>query len=691
MIEYVKETDLYDLYNDSVTYMTPLFKPFKEFERLGRAQPHPGIAKHLPKVTDGTLAALCYEQPKRYIQQIPTGKVTSDNEWLNIIGGYIYEHEIIPSEDQEVAELIQKCWALGTKALWYGSQPVYVKMTQCNGRIFPTFDLPYIKDVFLEPGKKSDKDSNVMCLRAWYQPRDIQYIIDSKQAQRSRYKEKFNEELEEDWDLKALAEVKDKITSKDDQAQTPNERDKGTESSAIELIHVFQRGIGGTFYTYAPALKQVVRRKVNKDPRGKIPIHYMYANFDFSNPLGRGAIEQSGGKQNLLDSEMQVYQYSRLLGLDPPKKIIGNGVIMSSLSMKPGAKWRMGSSGGDVVPVELSNSAIENFANNYGLIKSQILNENSSTDTSVSSEVGNPGFGKTPQALKDQEAKLGVSDNYMRKQFESCFGEIAETELNLWFGERSGIQELKLDKETAARLEKIQPGAVNEERKIRINYDTETEKLDFKVDPSTSSMKDDATERDRLVELLDIAGKYEVVGSMIGEQGMKELVNRIVTKSGVEDPEKIMPTAKDGDIDPETGQPVEATQQPQGVQPEQIQQMIAEAIEQAKLEAAPDPILERIKGLGIKFAELPESTKNAVLQSLEMASEGDLSPKQQEIDIKKFDVAQKAAGKPDEELDYEDAQFARNAEESDRNFKSQEEQAKLAAKESKKQPAGAAT
>lgn len=683
MIEYVKEKELYELYVDAKTYMAPLFKPFKEFERIGRSQPHPGIAKHLPRVTDGTLAALMYEQPKRYIQQIPTGKVSSDDEWLNIIGTYIYEHEILPNEDKEVAELIQKCWALGTKALWYGSQPVVVKMIQANGRIYPTFDLPYIKDVLLEPGKKSGKECNVRLVREWYQPRDIQYLIDSRRAQAKRYKDKFNEELEEEWDLNALAELKTKVSSKGEDSLTPNERDKGTESHGIELIKVYQKGVGSTFYRYSPDLKKAVWRKKSKDPRGIIPVHDMYANFDFSNPLGRGSVEQSGGKQNLLDAEMQAYQYARLLGLDPPKKIIGNGVIMSSLSMKPGAKWRVGASGGDVVPVELSTSAIENFANNYGLIKSQILNENSSTDTSVSAEVGNPGFGKTPRALATQEAKLGVSDNYMRKQFESVFGEIAETELNLWFAERRGIKDLKLDEETAAKLEKLSPGSVNEEREVRIDYDTETKAIDFKVDPSTSSMKDDAAERDRLVELLDIAGKYEVVGSMIGEQGMKELVNRIVVKSGVEDPEKIMPTKADGETDEVTGLPKpDANQASAGMQPEQVEQLIAEAIDAAKLQAAPDPILERVKAFGIKYSELPESTKQYVLESLEIEHDGDLSPKQQELDIKKFDVAQNAAGRPDEELDFEDRQMEHQLEQDDRNFVSQQEQAA-------KEPAGA--
>jgi hypothetical protein len=680
MIEYVREQDIQGLYHDSLAYMAPLFKPFKEFERIARSQPHPGIAKHLPKVTDGTLAQLMYEQPKRYIQQIPTGKVSSDDEWLNILGTYIYEHEILPNEDKEVAELIQKCWALGTKALWYGSQPVLVKMIQRNGKIYPTFDLPYIKDVFLEPGKKSGKDCNVRCVRAWYQPRDIQYIIDCKKDLHKKYKDQFNEELEEEWDLAALAELKTKVSAKKDDEMSPNERDRGTEAKGIPLVHVFQNGIDAPMYTYSPDIDKVVRRKKNKDPRGLMPIHDMYANLDFSNPLGRGSVEQSGGKQNLLDSEMQAYQYTRLLGMDPPKKIMGTGVVMSSLSMKPGAKWRMGSAGGDVIPVELSTRAVESFANNYGLIKSQILAENSAADTTISADSGNPVFGKTPQALKMQDMNLGVSDNYMRKQFEAVYGEIVETELNLYFAERHGVEELKLDKATAEKLAKVAPGAVNQDRAVRINYDAETKKLDFRVDPSTSQLKDDAAERDRLVELLDLAGKYEVIGQMLGEQGMKELVNRIVTKSGVEDPEKIMPSMEDGEVD-EQGNPINQQQQNQGIQPDQIQQMIDEAL---KAHDAAKPPKSPTESLNYKDA--PEDIKRQIEMQAGLQPSQLTSPDQQNIDLKKFDTAAKHAHAADQQdLAYHQADTSTAHQ--DRQQSHTEEQAREQLKLQKAKPA----
>jgi hypothetical protein len=655
---YVKEEKLKDLWDDYQSYMDPLFSPLDEFERIARNRPHPGIAKGLPRVTDGTLSGLIQEQPKRIIQQIPTGKVKSDNDWLDIVAGYIFENEIIPNANI-VAALIQKCWALTSKTLTYGAQPVFVQFVNRDEYFGTDFTLPYIKDVFLEPGKLSDRDSNCIMLRSWYRPNDLEQIIEKEKMLSSRAKMR-GEKYESTWDTRALKMAMKEVKEKQQAAQTANERDKNTKQELIEIVHAFQRGVGATFYSFCPDLpsgENVVRRKINKDPRGVIPIHYMYANVDLSNPLGRGSVELTGGMQNLLDSEVQSYQYMRALLMNAPLIIKGN-VRSSTIKYSPGAHWRLGMDpNAEVRPADLSTSSLESFPNNYGLIKSQILNLNSSVDTSVSAEVGNPGFSKTPAGISAQENKLGVSDNYMRKQFESTFEEISETMINLYFAERSGKQKLQVDKDTAAKLSKIDPSMVGPNNMIIIDYESETERLKFQVDASTSSVKDDAAERDRLVELLDLTGKYPQFAELLGEEGTRELVNRIVVKSGVENPEKIMPMPDENEVD-EQGNPINQ-QQPEQVTPEMVQQMVMEAVQQA---VEPTKQEEMYKALISKFDSLPEDTKHQLLEQLGLPSE-EVSPKGEETNIKKFDVAAKQAGPSDVELDSQ-AEAQMNAEQS---------------------------
>lgn len=669
---FINEDQLNTRYADAKKAMLPLFEPFDEFERIARNRPHPGIAKNLPKVTDGTLAALIQEQPKRVIQQMPTGKVISKDKWLDIVGTYILEHEIIPNANHQAA-LIQKCWALVSKCLTYGSQPAFVQFFNKGEYYCTDFTLPYIKDVLLEPGKLSDRDSNVIFLRTWWTENQIEAIIAKeamlKERSKARMKEDKNEEeYKTNWNIANLKKLKGKVGQKDVQSQTANEKDKQTAEGFIEIVHAFQRGVGANFYSFSPQLPDgdnIVRTKVNPDPRGVIPIHYMYSNVDMSNPLGRGAVEISGGMQNLLDSEVQSYQYMRSLLMNPPVEMRGN-FSKSTIKYEPMAIWDMGvDPNASIKPVNLSTDSLTSFPNNYGLIKSQILNLNSSTDTSISSEVGNPGFSKTPAGVNMTEQRLGISDNYIRKQFESTWEEIAETMVNLYFAERTGTQELKLDEDTANKLKQLQPDVVNENNEIQVDYDDQTEKLKFEVDGSTSSMKDTVAERDRLMELLDLTQKYPALAQVIGEDGTKELINRIIVKTGVEDPEKIMPSdAKE--IDPETGEPIQQQEEAPALQPEQVQEMIDQAIiasKEAEDQNDPkrNPVIQMMDALKIKFTDLPEDSQHQVLDELGLSSEEN-TPTARELNIKGASTAANIHSsmqpqmQPDQEGQMEDQQ-----------------------------------
>lgn len=616
--DYIKEDELKTTFEDAKKFMLPLHQPFDEFERIARNKPHPGIDKNLPKVTDGTLAALIKEQPKRVIQQIPTASVKSKDDWLEIVASYIFQNVILPNSN-ETAALIQKCWALVTKALTYGSQPAYVQFINRGDYFGTDFTLPYIKDVFLEPGKLSDLDSNVMFLRSWWTKNQIQAIIDKQKGLSDKAKAR-KEEYKSNWDLDKLAQmIETKPGEKDSNAQTPAEKNKMLNAGFYEIVHVFQRGVGGTFYSFDPKQPDgdnVLRSRVNKDPRGVIPIHFMYADIDFSNPLGRGAIELSGGLQNLLDSEMQMYQYNRALMLNPP--IIKKGAFPKSrIVFAPNKVIDIGSDvNASVEAMNIDTTAIANFPNNYGLIKSQILNLNSSTDTSVSAEVGNPGFSKTDAGVKANDVKLGISDNYVRKQFENVFGEIGETELNLYFAERAGIQKLQVDDETAAKLKRIRPDSVNANNEIRIDYSGETEIMDMEIDASSSGMKDDTDQFEKAQTLLEMTQQFPTLDSKQGGPiDVTELADRAVTSIGLEDPEKIVNNERDAD-----GNLVSQGQQQQpSMTPEMVQQMIQEAI---KANDANDlsnhPVVKLMESLQIKFTDLGPNAQNAILAQLDL-------------------------------------------------------------------------
>lgn len=541
--QYLKPSNLVEVFRASQDYTDKLTDKFPENERIARNLPHASIPKEYPKTTDGTTASIIRKTPHRVIQQTPTGKVKSvTDDWLAVVAEFIYTTKILPNANEGYG-LLPKCWSVVENSLTFGSCATYTPFVEHYGEYYPDLRLPYWGDVFVQPGKLSDTNSNYVFLRSWWQTEDIDALIESQSK---------IDKSERTWDVENLKRIKKMTTTKDEKAKTPNDKDKGTsEATAVELITGFQRGVKAKFYTFHVASNLVVRTKTNKDPRGDIPISFAYGDIDGSNPLGRSIIELVAGLQNLMDAEMQMYQYNRALMLNPPLIKRGN-FNKNRIKFVPNTVIDVGSDpNANVEALTIDSTAIANFPNNYGLMKSQMLNLLSSPDTSISAEVGNPGFSKTPQGVEASQANLSVDDNYVRKSFETWFERWAETAINMYFAERTGIEELQLDKKTVSLLEslaeegKFDMDMLSEDNKIRINYDTATPALRFEVDASTSHKQDEVQQLQSYQGIVTLLDKSPTMQEVVPLEKQMALWNALVQNSGAENQEKLIVTDED--------------------------------------------------------------------------------------------------------------------------------------------------
>lgn len=536
---YLTEKNVIETFKSSRQYTESLTDTsFLEYERLARNKPHASIPKEYPKTTDGTLASIIRKTPHRIIQQLPVGRVESDqHDWLSVIASFIYRNEIIPNANEGYA-LLQKCWNVVERFLTFGFCPTYTPFVEHGGYFCTDLRLPYWGDIFVEPGKLSDEDSNYIFLRSWWQPKDIEALIDSQS--------KLPKNVEKTWNLDVLRQIKDYTSTKDVKAQTPIEREKAINTKGgIELITGFQRGIGAKFYTFHVASGLIARTKTNKDPRGELPISFAYGDIDGSNPFGRSIVDLVGSLQNLMDGEMQMYQYNRALQLNPPLIKRGN-FSKNKIKFAPNVIIDVGASpDATVEPLKIDTTALANFPNNYGLMKSQMLNLLASPDTSISAEVGNPGFSKTPQGVLASQSNLSVDDNYVRKQFERWFERWSETAINLYFAEREGVEELQLDDdaiEELTALDNFDPNMISPDGKIRINYSTATPALKFRVSAGSSKQSNDPAQVQIATNLLETVMKFPMLNKKYGGRiDVDELAEKIVDASGIADPELVAP------------------------------------------------------------------------------------------------------------------------------------------------------
>lgn len=533
--QYLTEENVIETFKTSRQWTESLTDSFPEYERIARNKPHASVPKEYPKTTDGTTASIIRKTPHRIIQQLPSGVVHSDTQdWLSVIAQFIYAKRIIPNANEGYA-LLQKSWQVVERFLTFGSCPTFAPFVKSNGYFCTDLRLPYWGDVFLQPGKLSDSDSNYIFIRSWWQTADLDALID---AQSSLVKG-----VEKTWDVEALKQIKEIVTTKDNKAKTPMEREKNVNTKGgVELITGFQRGVGSKFFTFNVTSGLIARRKTNKDPRGEMPVSFAYGDIDGSNPLGRSIVDLVGGMQNLLDGEMQMYQYNRALQLNPPLIKRGN-FNKNKIKFAPNVIIDVGSSpDATVEPLKIDTTALANFPNNFGMMQSQMFQLLSAPNASISAEVGNANFSKTPQGVEQNKSNLSIDDNFIRKQFETWFERWSETAINLYFGERTGVEELQLDDETADKLKdlaedgKFDLSLLSEDNKIRIDYDSATEKLNFRVDPSSSKKQEDAEQILAIQEALKTVSPQ--VSYYMGQDGWKfnqgEAYRVLLEKMGIE-------------------------------------------------------------------------------------------------------------------------------------------------------------
>jgi hypothetical protein len=550
IFSFLNEDNLGKKYYSAKSYTRGLVENFPEYERIARNKPKENTPPEFPKTTDGTTASIIRKTGKRVVQQLPTGVVRADGDktWLTVVAEFIYTTEILPYANEEY-ELIQKCWSVIEDGLTFGGRPIYTPFINHSGHFSPDMVLPYWGDIFIQPGKKSGYACNYIFMRSWWQPEDIESIIEQEKRLKTQASAR-GEKYEGTWDLDALESIKKAKSSKDDEAKQPHEEELSVDSDAVEIITAFQTGVNACFYTFHPSggdknqsEVKILRKKYNKDPRGKMPIDWYYGDMDGTNPLGRGIVELIGPLQDLIDRNMQTFEFNRLLAMQPP--IIKRGSFSKKrIVFAPNVIIDLGTDQQNSIDtLKVDTTAINTYPELYGLKKSQMLNLVSSPDTSISAEVGNPGFGKTPSAINAQQTTVSVDDNYTRKMFEATFGNWSETAINLYFAERSGVAELQLDKKTADQLrklaqeEKFDLTKLTDDNKIMIDYDTDTPALSFRVDASTSKMKDDAAQGQILTDLIKGLESSQLLTQVVPPEKVLALWNRIVTNSGVEDPE----------------------------------------------------------------------------------------------------------------------------------------------------------
>ena len=559
---YLPTTEYAWTYYEAQKQARLFFLPFNEYERIAQNKIRTDLPPNMPKVNDGSLAALLNETPMRILAQPfmghakvtesidpETGEPAPPQPWLTELINVLWNKEIVPYANME-APFFQKQVLALYRALVYGSCPIYDFFTNRNGRRTVDFVLPYIRDVYLEVGKHSDLDSDYIFFDQYYTRLQLDKII----AAGNRIEATG---VKSPWNLEALKQIRDSHveSQKEYLAKNPAERNRPVRSTQIKFTTVFQRGVDAPFDTfYAEGNKEdvlIVKSKKNEDPTGDLPIHFLYAYSDLFNPYGKGQIEISGGTQNVLDYMTQLHVLANQLGDQPPILIEGDrsSTDLDSMIFAPSQFWFTGQA--KVSMMETSNSVLKMFPQSYGIYKNQLINMQGTSTTDVVNESEDPSMGKTPSAINTQNARQNSHDNYLLEQCEQTFSRVFKSMLNIHFANMQGSQLLKLEEVDAVKM--MRAGLIPEDpmtpntpatQHVQVEWDQLRGKFDFEIDPDSSRVKDNKEQVQHLQEILGLVQQNPYMLQYIRSTGytlnIGEVYGQIFTKLGLQNIEKIL-------------------------------------------------------------------------------------------------------------------------------------------------------
>lgn len=572
MAIYLEQAELKDAYTEAEKTHKDWIKPFDEYERLAGNKISKTLAKYMPRVNDGSLAASLIETPMNVLPSMQTGKfkaMTHKVTWLNELANIIFKTKILPNANTQASFFDKEQIAL-YRALKYGAQPRYNFFVSTETYTGSDWSLPYIRNLKLEPGKFSVEDCDYVFLDIYFTKLQLKKIIDDVKTEAKAAKAE-GREPDTSWNVENLQKLVDMaMTSKEMEDQNINEREKQINASGIKTTVCFQRGVGAPFTMFSKHLEdgETLRDWKNPDPTGDLPITMQYCFETLESPYGIGRIELAGPTQNVLDFMTQAHVLATQLGLMPPKKISGaiDTANLNTIVNAPDAKWITGNAQVDVV--DTTSKVYSQFGMNFGLYKSQLQTLQGRTDGSVSATSGNPEFSKTSAGVNMQEERTNAQDNYLKNKAMTASAKMIEKMMNVHMAQMKGADILDVAEDDIERLTKSGYFDDNPETpepslgELEILYEDLKDTFKFEYDAAPEA---DDEEKARWLELIDIATSNPNVMPALEMSGWKfdlgEAMKKVIAASGADGWEKVLVKINPenqamGGIDPLTGEPL---------------------------------------------------------------------------------------------------------------------------------------
>lgn len=499
----------------------------------------------------GELQNMVIDSACRVMAQMPTGRFTSINEaqFSDVIAANLtYHHYFLPNANTG-GDFFTKMRQVNIYSKVYGTMPTFVDWVISDKYTGPDPLLVHPRRFRPQPGK--------------YVIDDMDYCFVETSVS-MKWLKKRQKKSPQNWNLEGVKESDLDIGS-----QTVEEQNLAKKSKGVVLRHYLTRE--GDWIIYNPASEVEVARLEKYFPcmpmvdKQTIPLLDRY--------FGLCEYDRGETPQKTLDTMMRLFLDGWSYDNEPPLIIDPEEVVMSSILRQPKAKWLVKNKNMDAIkPADVRPRALGNFQTAYNMVKANLLSLSAQTDTAVARSV-DVGFGKTPEALRQQAEKEGARDSWDRYMQERYMEKLATMMLRV--AAHKGIKEVKIPNIQAA-LDKIRSAYPEDELSLFSSGSFKgnllsSDGLRYEIDPG-STMKRDDTGQIVMTILSNVVRNPKIEQSLM-ESGKKinwgEALKRVAIDNGVQDWDKIVVDATSPQSVAGVGDPESTTTETPPVDPAQ--------------------------------------------------------------------------------------------------------------------------
>ena len=492
--------------------------------------------KYDVKIVDPTLQTAIIKQNNQLMSQLPTGRVTSiskANYGQAVLMDLVLHKYVIPNATSQY-NVFTKIWLMSLYTKVYGSFAILVDYVDRNGYVGPDFFLIPARAVVLQIGKYTMEDSDYVYIRS----------VVSKDWLKKRDKKVWK-------NIDEILEAENTLDqSSGNYASYAEKTYSTTPTDLIELVTKYERG---KWITFAPQSGFITRELEKKEKDLPVIMNYSYPMLD--RVMGLGEIERGITIHQSQNELTNLYMSAVKMSVAPPVKIDLSGVVPKTIVNKPGAKWIIRNGAMNAVQeVQRSPLGLTTFQSTYGFLKSSILGLTNTTDTSISRSM-DVGMGKTPQALKMQQAMEQTKTSFDMRMLEGTISKLYTKMINSMTTKQKKPMKFYLLEDEIKTLAETYPDVaklVNESTGEMIIQPSKIKdaKYKFLIDPASTMKKDEVLQNENVKMLIETINKLPGASDQILKTGelmlgdkkliFSELIQQLIKTSSLEGIDRLL-------------------------------------------------------------------------------------------------------------------------------------------------------